>query len=97
MLSRALETLSHAVQAAAVTIQDFGFDEDNLNRANRAVVSAATNNVMLTWDGTVPTATLGHCVKANYSYVVDNPSSVVQIQLIRQTANATVTITLERV
>jgi hypothetical protein len=83
-----------------VSISDFGFDEDDLNTAVRARVSAVTQNAMMLWDekNVDPSATYGHPVVANGEIiVVQSNKAINRIRLIRQGASdSNVTITIER-
>lgn len=72
----------------------FDFSAANLRRAVEATVVANTNGIVVTWEGTNPTATLGVPVAAGaYEKIVGD---VARIRMIsKDTSNATVTVILE--
>lgn len=84
------------VSAAAVGINSWGFSAANLAAAVRAVISARTAGVMVSWDGTDPTSSLGHPVMQNLSISVFGNENIQALKFIREAAaDADVTITLE--
>lgn len=65
--------------------------------ADQAVITAHTNPVTITWDGTAPTATVGMYVPAFSTVVVTGNANVQALQFIRAGgADAVVSITLEK-
>lgn len=95
-LREVVATLGATVNTTVLSLSDFGFTDAQISVARRATISTVTATVMITWDGTDPSATLGHPIPADTWAVVGYPSSVTNIKVIRQTAQASVTITLER-
>lgn len=96
LVRTAVECKGHSITDSAHAIADFGFGAGNLASAKAAVITARTGGVMLTWDGTTPTATLGHYLGANQTLVVFGNANVQNLKLIREAStSADVTITLE--
>jgi len=95
---KAIEMKGTTVSTTVLEMSDFGFTSQFLYDARRAIVTAVTQNAMITWDGTDPTATLGHPVVANGDWVIiENGANIQRIKLIRQGgSDANVTITLEK-
>lgn len=86
-----------ADSAVAISAAGWAWTAGNLALAERAVVSAWTNGVSMTWDSTTPTATLGMPIAAGATVTVEGNANIQAIQLIRSgAANATVSITLEK-
>lgn len=92
------ETKSATISTAAkaITHGDFGFTQANLDNAHRARISCDAEQIRYTYDGTTPTATLGHPVKAEETVVVEGNDNINNLQFIRsEAADAEVTVTLE--
>lgn len=65
--------------------------------ADQAVITAHSNPVTITWDGTAPTATTGLYIGAYSSVTVKGNANVQALQFIRAGgADAVVSITLEK-
>lgn len=85
-----------AVSNSVVGISSWSFDATILGKAVRAVISARTAGVMVSWDGTDPTSTLGHPVMQNLSISVLGNENIQALKFLREAAaDADVTITLE--
>lgn len=97
-MKRATEMKGATVSTTVLEMSDFSFTGQFLYEARRAVISAVTQNIMITWDGTDPTATLGHQVVANGDWVVvENGANIQRLKFIRQGgSDGNVTITLEK-
>ncbi|MHC4542943.1 MAG: hypothetical protein ACYSYL_00250 [Planctomycetota bacterium] len=98
IIRRALETKSTAISTTVVLISAaaWSWSSETLAQARRAVISAVAQPVMVTWDGSTPTATHGHPVVANDTLIVEGAHNIPRIRLIRQGgSDATATITLE--
>lgn len=80
--------------ALALTDAPFSFTAAQLGNANRAVVTANSNPVVIMYTGDAPTATSGIYVPANMSYPVDGQHNVGKIKIIRAGSDSTVTVTL---
>jgi len=62
----------------------------------RATITAREGGVMFTYDGTTPTADIGHYVGPNQSAVVVGTDNINALKLIREAStSAKVTITVE--
>lgn len=65
--------------------------------ADQAVITAHTNPVTITWDGTAPTATTGLYIGAYSSVTVKGNANVQALQFIRAGgSDAVVSVTLEK-
>jgi hypothetical protein len=101
MLSTAVafRTKAATISSAAVAISAAGWSwvTGDLAAADQCVITAHTQPVVVTWDGTTPTATLGMYVGAGATVVISGNQNVQRVNLIRQgAADATVSITLEK-
>lgn len=95
----AYQTKTATISSAAVAITAAGWSwmAGNVALADQATITAHTNPVVVTWDGTTPTATIGLYIAANASVTVRGNANVGNIQLIRSgSSDATVSITLEK-
>ena len=95
----AYQTKAATVGVAAVLITAVGWawTEGYLALADVAYISAHTNGVCLTWDGTTPTATLGLPIAAGSTVELQCNVNIQAVQLIRSGgADATVSITLAK-
>ncbi len=81
--------------AKAVSHADFSLSAANLALALAATVTAHTDAVVFTYDGSTPTATHGHVVPASSTVVVEGNGNIQNLKFIRQTTDATVSVTLE--
>lgn len=96
----AYRTKAAAISNSAVAISAAGWSwtAGDIAAADQAIVTAHTNPVNLTWDGTTPTTTLGYTLAAGASVTVMGNQNVSRLQFIRQGgSDATVSITLEKV
>jgi len=82
-----------AVALASLT----GYDATKHVFVNRAVITAITNAVVVTWNGTTPTATVGHVIAANGTLILEGQAKIAALQFIRLSADVSLTITLESV
>lgn len=83
--------------AKAISHADFGFTADQLAAADRAVVTAHTQPVVATWEGTDPTNTLGHVLGTTHPPLVIKGRNIAKLKFIRQGgSDGAVTITLEK-
>lgn len=79
-----------------ITAAGWNWAAGDLAKADRAVITAHTQPVVITWDGTTPTATLGRVLAAGATLEISGNDNVRNIQLIRQGgSDATASITLE--
>jgi len=95
----AFQTKTITVSSTALAISNAGFawTAGNLALADAAVITAHTNPICITWDGTTPTATVGMLIPAGATVNVLGNANVLAIKLIRQSsADAVASVTLER-
>jgi hypothetical protein len=93
---KGLATLSYNVTTGAVvSIDDFGFDQEDLDRCNAAVLSCHTNNSAVTFTGEDPTANLGHrLVAGNKWQTITRRANVQRLKFLGVSGNSRVTVTL---
>lgn len=97
MSETALATKSMVVADRSVGIDEFGFSAADLAAATKAVITAREAAIMVTWSGVSATPARGHYCAKNASCNVFSATDVRRISVVREaTANAVVTITLER-
>ena len=97
MARTAIATKTLTVSTVVKTLSDFGFSAKEIADARGAYISSVNNTVIVKWDGTDPTATNGHPVIATLVWqLVEGAPDVVRLRFIRQSADALVTVTLER-
>ncbi len=63
-------------------------------RAVKAFVTVETNTIRVRWDGTDPTASVGHALTAGSSITIIGEDNVAKFKMIRASVDATVMITL---
>lgn len=97
--ARGYQTKAATISTAAVAISAGGWSwtAGYLALADHAVITAHTNGVTLTWDGTTPTATLGRALAAGATITVQGNANVQALQFIRSGgSDAVVSVTLEK-
>ena len=95
----AYRTKAATISTAAVAISAAGWSwtAGDLAAADVAVVTAFTQPLSLTYDGTTPTSLLGVYVPAGGTVRVEGNANVQNLQLIRASgSDATASITLEK-
>ena len=93
---KALDMNGATVSNTALGISSWSFSAADLAAATRALITARTAGVMYSYDGTTPTATLGHHIAANATVEVIGNAAINALKMIRDDAtDAAVTITLE--
>lgn len=98
-VATAYQTKTATISNSAVAISAAGWSwtAGNLALADAAVITAHSNPVCVTWDGTTPTATTGAFVAAGASVTIHGNTNVQAIKMIRQAGgDATVSVTLEK-
>lgn len=86
-------TVSTVVKAMA----DFSFTSGNLAKAAKAIVTCRTGGLMVSFDGTDPTATNGHLYAANTTFEVYGNARIAAMKFLREAGtDAVTTITLEK-
>ena len=96
----AKETKVAVVGTIVADMDDFSFTEPYVDQARAALVSTYDERVLITFDGTDPVAAsgLGHVVSTTGGnwYLVEGGENVQNLKLVRDSADAKVTITLLR-
>lgn len=87
-------TVSSSVVALA---DDWGFTEAELVKAERCVIVVGSNHIVMTWDSTAPTATLGMKAKSGKFKIIAGNVNIRNVKLIRETLDSDVTIVLESI
>ena len=88
-------TISNSV--VAISAAGCNWSADDLANADQAFLTAHSHPVVVTWDGTTPTATLGLYLGAGSTVSVIGNRNVQAIKLIRQgESDAIVSATLEK-
>jgi hypothetical protein len=62
-------------------------------RAVKVFLTTETNSIRLRWDGTDPTASVGHLLTAGSSITVEGEQNVANLKMIRSVADGTVMLT----
>lgn len=96
---KAFRTKTSTISNSAVAISAAGWSWTigDLTSADYAVITAHTQPVIVTWDGTTPVATTGRHIAAGGTVTITGNANVQAVQLIRQSgSDATVSITLEK-
>ena len=94
---QAVQTLGVAVSDKVVSLADLGIKDSDLEGVCAARIGVRTNGVMITWDGTDPTADFGIFLPADSYHEIVGNASIRKLKLIREAAdNANVTLVLER-
>lgn len=89
--TQTISTTALPITATKVTIpQAGGFRK----RAQKAFVTVETNSIRVRWDGTDPTASVGHLLTSGSSITIIGEDNVQRFRMIRASADATVMITL---
>lgn len=98
-VTKAYRTKTHTISSTAVAISAvaWGWTAGDLATAERAFITSHTTGVVMTWDGTTPTTTLGMAIAAGATVEVIGNGNVQAIQLIRSSgSDATASVTLEK-
>lgn len=73
-----------------------GFSQDELNEADQARVSCATESIRYRYDGGDPSATVGHLIAANGEVIIQGANNIARLKFIRTGSDGVVSITLEQ-
>lgn len=83
--------------AVPITAAGWSWTAGYVALAEQCVITAHTNPICITWDGTTPTSTTGLYVGAFSSVTLKGNVNVCALQMIRAgSGDATVSITLEK-
>jgi len=94
-----IETKGNTVSNTALALShaSWSWTAAKLAAATSARISANANGIVVTYDGTTPTATLGHPIAAGETLVLEGGAAVNNLKMIRSGgSDATVTVTLEK-
>ena len=92
---KAFQTKALAITGTAKAIASFGFSTAELTKADRAVITAFAQPVVIAVDGNTPTSTLGTYVGANDSITIDGNLNINNLQIIKAGAtDSTASMTL---
>lgn len=93
----AVKTATISNTAKAISHSDFAWAAGNLSDADVAVISCNTNGVLITWDGTDPTTTLGHYLAAQAApLTIKGNKNIQNLKFIRLSSDSVVTVHLEK-
>jgi hypothetical protein len=96
-----ISTLAIAHQSAAVsntakTLLDLGFTADQIGRASRARITADTQPIRYCYDGTTPTASIGHYMAVGAQTEVMGIPNIARLAFFRAGgSDGNISITLE--
>jgi hypothetical protein len=93
----AFHMATQTVSATALTLADFGsISQAQVDRASRIRITVETQGVRYRYDGTAPTASVGHLLPATAELILTGTENVRQFRIIRSGgSDATVMVTLE--
>lgn len=91
----AFETITVSSTAIGPTTATRGGNAD-IAAASRALITVESNSIRLRYDGTNPTAAVGHLLLAGDSMVLEGEGNIAALKMIRVTSDASVSITYER-
>jgi hypothetical protein len=93
-IAHATATISST--AKALTDSPFSITQANVDAAAFVRISCDTQPARYTYDGTVPTASVGHILPVNTTIEIAGANNIRNLQFIRQGgSDATVSVTLE--
>lgn len=91
----AIATITDTVSSTALTLSDLGFTDEQIKRANTALITRENFGLRYRYDGGVPTGTIGHVLASGERLELFGNANVRNLQVIRSTANdSIVTVTL---
>ena len=96
--TKAYASKTITVSNTALTMTTMGFTASQLSQAKRALITVSTAaGVRMTYDGTTPTAALGHLLIGTVASIyIEGNLNIRNLQFIRATgADSEVAITLE--
>ena len=94
-LSAGMLTGTISTSVVAITALT-GYSATTIKTASRAIITARTGGVMFTYDGTTPSATVGHYLGASQNIAVEGVANIANLKFIREAGtDASLSITLE--
>lgn len=93
---RAFAADTDTVSSTALDLTDIGtaLTAEVVADADAAHISVFTDAIRYTYDGTTPTASVGHLIAANDEKILIGRTNVAALQMIRVTGDASVFVTL---
>jgi hypothetical protein len=96
--SLAYKFASAAVSSSALTLVTFGFTQVEVDQADRARITVATQAIRYRYDGGDPTATVGHLAAVDSTFFIEGNQNIQNLRLIRATgSDGAASITLEKI
>ena len=93
------EAIAHktaTVSNTALTLVGLTFTQAQVDRASRARITCDTQAIRYTYDGTVPTASIGHHLAVGAQTEVTGMANIARLQFIRAGgSDGTAAVTLE--
>lgn len=95
--TKVLAFASGTISSTAVTMTGLGFTAEQLRRSSMAFISIDTNALRFRYDGTAPTASVGHMLQIGglSAWIIEGAENIAKLQFIRVSSDATVQVTLE--
>ena len=90
------ETINVSTTAIGVTasLLEVGLPGGFHRRAVKLYISNETNSIRVRWDGTAPTASVGHLLTAGDSITIEGEQNCSNFKAIRVSADATLMVTV---
>jgi hypothetical protein len=89
-------TASKTTVQTASTNTNNGLAYVDTQRVDEALFTIETNAIRVRFDGTAPTAAVGHLFQPGDTFTVTGQTNVTKVKMIRQTADASVSVTYFR-
>lgn len=88
-------TVSNTAGGVAITTLT-GYNATTIKTVSRAIITARTGGLMFTYDGTAPTALVGHYLAASANIAVEGQQNISRLKFIREAGtDCSITVTLE--
>lgn len=89
--TQTISTIALPITAAKLKINEAG---GRFKRVVKVFLTVETNSIRVRWDGTAPTASIGHLLTAGSSITIIGEGNCAKLLMIRASADATVMATL---
>lgn len=83
------------ISSTALTLEDVGFSAAEVSAANRMRLTVETAAIRYRYDGTSPTASVGHLLAVGAVLLLDGNQNIELLELIADASDGTVMVTLE--
>lgn len=83
------------VSNTALELTDVGFTAAEVKAADRMRVTVETNAIRYRYDGTAPTASVGHLLATGSVLILDGHNNIANFQVIADSSDGAVMVTLE--